>query len=173
MQEWQGINKTDAAALAGRFGLACPVYQIIDAPVVSTVLCTTKLADLQVLGRRCQSQSGGHCLGRQSIARIWGWRVELSSSRFGWGLQTALFVIIYQFYHPKILWDFFPKKPGKLEDPTTLQLRICCAAVASETRKCLGRDASVLMVSSFHWHPMTAWKKKVNMSKWWRQWQGH
>lgn len=70
MQEWQGINKTDAAALAGRFGLACPVYQIIDAPVVSTVLCTTKLADLQVLGRRCQSQSGGHCLSRQSIARI-------------------------------------------------------------------------------------------------------
>ena len=40
MQEWQGINKTDAAALAGRFGLACPVYQIM---VVSTALSTTKL----------------------------------------------------------------------------------------------------------------------------------
>ena len=70
VKDAKGINKTDAAALAGRFGLACPVYQIIDAPVVSTVLCTTKLADLQVLGRRCQSQSGGHCLSRQSIARI-------------------------------------------------------------------------------------------------------
>ena len=40
------------------------------APVVSTVLSTTKLADLQVLGRRYQSQSGGHRLGRQTIARI-------------------------------------------------------------------------------------------------------
>lgn len=80
--------------------------------------------------RRSLSQSPKHC---QDLR---GWRVKLSSSRFGRGLQTALFVIIY---HPKILWDFFlAKKPGwKLEDPTTLQPRICCAAVASEIRKCL------------------------------------
>lgn len=130
-----GHQQDRCCSSCGSFWVGLPCLSD-HASVVSTVLCTMKLADLQVLGWRCQSQSGGHCLSRPSIARIWGWRVKLSSSRFGRGLQTALFVIIY---HPKILWDFFlAKKPGwKLEDPTTLQPRICCAAVASEVRKCL------------------------------------
>ena len=69
VKDAKGINKTDAAALAGRFGLACPVYQIMH---LSCPLCLA-----QRNWRICRSLAGvtkanqeGHRLGRQTIARI-------------------------------------------------------------------------------------------------------
>ena len=50
VKDAKGINKTDAAALAGRFGLACPVYQIMH---LSCPLCLA-----QRNWRICRSLAG-------------------------------------------------------------------------------------------------------------------
>ena len=50
VKDAKGINKTDAAALAGRFGLASPVYQIMH---LSCALCLA-----QRNWRICRSLAG-------------------------------------------------------------------------------------------------------------------